>query len=128
MLVKKPIYYTGVNTIDKINWDKSFVYMNDGVRINYNKLENVVSIEIMGGTVGYLACDGLMVRSNDEIEQLFKLVESGLLRDVIESGDIDLYFKRDEDYLTRSFVDELSQSDKDEMLYRFIKNGGTVRC
>lgn len=124
MLVKEPYGYNMIKTMETVAWDESFFYEEGWLRVYYNHLEEVVNIKILNPYEGHAYVEGLDVSNTRQRAKLTDMINGFELESIINNRDINLHFDRNDEYLLKSYIDGLNDSDKDELLYTLIREYG----
>lgn len=127
MLVKEPYGYNMIETMERVEWDESFVLKQGWLQVCYNHLEEVVNIQVAINPHNEYTCvEGLDMSNTRQRAKLTDMINGFELESIINNRDINLHFDRNDEYLLKSYIDGLYDSDKDELLYALIRKYGGI--
>ena len=126
MLVKQSYSSKIIEKVEDIDFNITFIYRNESMAVEYSNLEEVFSVSRRESESHSVVLVGsLNLKSDEDKRKLLELLESeNLLLEIVESKRIKEYFSKNSLHECKRFIDNLHESEKDELLLSlFYKEG-----
>lgn len=118
MLVKQACSSKIIEKVEDIDFNMAFIYRNESMSVEYSNLEEVFSVSRRESeSHSVVLVESLNLKSDEDKRKLLELLKSeSLLLEIVESKRIKEYFSKNSLHEYKRFIDNLHESEKDELL------------